>query len=64
MDTNVVSVTVDRAIATYTQMGLRGDQQRRQQLREIQEATSGNGRTRATRPGQPRGERPEALGFS
>ena len=35
MSTDVVANAVDRTIVTYTKMGLRGDQERRQMLREI-----------------------------
>ena len=34
MDNRSVSAAVDRAITTYTMMGLRGDQEQRQALRE------------------------------
>jgi len=35
MDTSIVATVVDRTIVTYTKAGLKGDQDQRQQLREI-----------------------------
>jgi hypothetical protein len=34
MSTNIISTAVDRTITSYTMMGLRGDEKRRQLLRE------------------------------
>jgi len=35
MDSKIVKAAVDRVIATYTSLGLKGDEEYRQELREI-----------------------------